>query len=256
MGLFAAGRSSRRERAAKLGLIAKRLGAPPPDTDDNAVEGNLDGKELAYRLTYHGAGKQRRPWTEVLVKIPDVPFVLELREQSSSEISLRERGLAVDVVTGDPAFDDAFIVEAAPADVARHLLGADVRALLVGLQPVKVVTLALEHQLRIEKTGHIVEKELADRLIDAAVALGNVREAIAAADAALDASSGAAGGPFRAETDATAARAARAARADELIHLHGAQQRRATFLKQTFFLVLGIVVFVLAAAVALQAASR
>jgi len=158
----------------------------------------------------------------------DIPsalrFSLELRAQTSRERSLRDRGLAVDVVVGDPVFDEAFIVEGAPAEIIRELLNPELRQALLALRPVEVTTSA--GTMVVASPGQIVDLVPARRLIAAAVALGRVRAASASADAALDEGGLRLGDPYRAEPDADAARAARAARDEELATLTRVREAR------------------------------
>jgi hypothetical protein len=69
--------------------------------------------------------------------------VSALRGGAAAELSVRPElagegfdkllGLTLDLPTGDAPFDARFVVEAAPAAVAGHLLGADLRACLMAL---------------------------------------------------------------------------------------------------------------------------
>ena len=86
-----------------------------------------------------GGGRGNPVHTVCMVSLPQAPrFLLELRKQTGEELEQVRAGRAVDVLVGDPAFDDAFIVEAAPADVAKKLLDADTRRMLLAMQPVRV----------------------------------------------------------------------------------------------------------------------
>ncbi|MFO0627607.1 MAG: hypothetical protein U0325_18510 [Polyangiales bacterium] len=69
--------------------------------------------------------------------------VTALRGGAAAELSVRPElagegfdkllGMTLDLPTGDAAFDERFVIEAAPAAVASHLLGGDLRACLMAL---------------------------------------------------------------------------------------------------------------------------
>jgi hypothetical protein len=65
-------------------------------------------------------------------------FIMDLRLQTGEELEQVRAGRAVDVIVGDQAFDDAFIVEAAPSDVAKKLLDAEIRRMLLAMRPVRL----------------------------------------------------------------------------------------------------------------------
>jgi hypothetical protein len=249
--IIAAEAKTKARRRAVLDAVARRMGVERrPDAGVTQVAGRVDGREVTFHLTYHGSGKSRRAFTEVDVALPPTTFHLELRGQTMYEESRVRRGLAVDVQIGDRIFDDSFIVEAAPADVARELLTVDLRRALMHVKPWKVLPAGLG--LRIEKYGHVLEVDEAVALVDLAARLAaGVRPAEAAAEAKLEAAAPMIGGPFRAEADAGGIRAQKAARAEEVVALVAMKERRARRERIIGFTILAgaVIVFILMAAV-------
>src|ERR1019366_8135134 len=80
---------------------------------------------------------------------------MELRPETARELRNLEHGRAIDLVLGDDAFDDSFIVEAAPSDMARALLDRNTRTALLAFHPC-VLTLS-GTELRFVKTGWLDE---------------------------------------------------------------------------------------------------
>src|ERR1700722_2326941 len=60
---------------------------------------------------------------------------LHLKPQTRDDEGLVQRGEEIDVVVGDPPFDSAFVVEAAPAETVRALLDPHTRSMLRALLP-------------------------------------------------------------------------------------------------------------------------
>jgi len=120
----------------------------------------------------------------------------------------------------------AFVVEAAPADVARQLLAdEELRRDLLALRPWKIGT--ADRMLRIERNAHVSDPAEAVALVEIAARIGaGVRPAQAAADAALEAAAPRAGAPFRGEVDASGVQAAKHARVDEVVALARVRERR------------------------------
>jgi hypothetical protein len=248
-----------KKREALLGEVARRLGAAFAPRQ-MTMTGARDGHPVVFRLTYHGSGKHKQAFTEIDVPLPRTDlsvdasiarpaapssrppaqrarlrplqtgpsalFSFELRRQGPMDESRVRRGLAVDVQTGDAAFDGMFVVEAAPADVARALLTPDLRRELVALKPHKVRQ--VDGQLRVERFLHVTSPDEAIALVDLAARLAaGVRPAHAAADSALEAAAPREGAPFRAEPDASAIQEKKAARAGEVAALAQVKERRA-----------------------------
>jgi hypothetical protein len=249
VGMLAARESARRRE-----LIARIVTLVEGTVEGTTIHGRRRGQPLSYRLTSRGAGKSRVAWTEVDVEIPPVPFSLELRHQSRREERLAERGLAVDVVTGDPQFDGSFIVEAAPAAIAVRVLDAQVRARLLRLAPVAVKPLE-GGRLRFEKTGHNLGLLIEDLVDVAAMVAAGIRPAVAADQEAVEGTAPVVGDPFRAQVDAGAIRATERARDEELSTLGEVKLRRKTH-DQQLALVVAVVIVALFAVVFVMAAGR
>jgi hypothetical protein len=103
-----------------------------PDGCEFVLDG-VPGRYTLGEVDDHDAG----PSTHCRVPLPDgvQPFAMDLRPETAAERSALERGDAIDVELGDEAFDRAFVVEAAPAEVIRVLLDEPSRAALLALRP-------------------------------------------------------------------------------------------------------------------------
>jgi hypothetical protein len=186
------------------------------------VRGTMHDVPVLARLAASGDDER----TEVDVPMAHARLELELRPQTTEEEHLRDAGAAVDVVIGDEAFDAAFIVEAAPVDVVRALLGPDLRARLLAAAPVIVRTVAVD-TLRVVRHGWPQNAAHATPLVELAVEIAQrVPAAFDEADQALRAQGHGGGGPFREQVDAEAARAAAGVRQRDFLALAVAKQRR------------------------------
>lgn len=129
-----------------------------------------------------GAGERGTMHTICSVSLTQAPpFLLELRKQTGEELEQVRTGRAVDVIVDDPAFDDAFIVEAAPAEAARRLLDADVRRMLLAMQPLRLCiakdTLWLDV---IGVVGHVaIAKSMLELVLSMARRIGEMPRALA-----------------------------------------------------------------------------
>ena len=90
-----------------------------------------------------------------ICRVPLAPggpaLVMDLRPQTMREERNIARGDAIDVELGDPGFDHAFVVEAAPSAIVRAVLDETVRAGLLALAPCQL-TCAAGH-LKLSKAG-------------------------------------------------------------------------------------------------------
>lgn len=112
------------------GATARRVG--------NAALGSVAGRDLRFELR---PGERRAPdQTVVTLAAADACGGLEmdLRPQTASEQRHIATGRAIDVITGDARFDESFVVEAAPAALARATLDARIRDDLLRLHPCRV----------------------------------------------------------------------------------------------------------------------
>lgn len=119
------------------------------DTSKGVVRGLSGDVPIEVRFVTRGAGSYSESWTEVEAPVELKGLLLSVRPQTEHEEALVREGLAIDLRTNDAAFDDAFVVEAAPADVTLSLLNAEIRAELRFLQTVSLLT--GESALRLEQ---------------------------------------------------------------------------------------------------------
>jgi hypothetical protein len=191
---------SRGRRRALLAAAGTALGSPEEDAAAGLVCGATH--ELPASFCLRGA----TPLVEVAA--PAAELVVAVHPRLAPSSGPPEPGL---VLLGDTAFDSAFVVEGAPADLVRCLLDADLRARLLVLRPsaLTVENAAVELRGRAAMTASDVPAlvELAGR-----VAVG----APAARDRADRLLTQVTGAPYRPAVDASAVRAAQAARVAEL----------------------------------------
>jgi hypothetical protein len=227
----------KRTRQEVLDAVAASMDGAAVDREAFAVRGRRHGVSVVFQLAVRGSGKQRQTWTEVLLPPAPAGLSLELRPQTTSERSLIEKGLAVDVQVGDPAFDAAFVVEAAPAYVARTLLDADVRRKLLLLDPVSVVPVP-GGGMRLEKWAW--NTLWAATAVDAAALLASrMPHAFEEAERALEKSEG---GPYRPAADVSGVLAARMERAREHADLEAVRAARTVYQQRQAALWVGVVV--------------
>lgn len=175
-------RERRVNRYSDVQAASRILADPHLEDGGQCVRGQLRGRTVTYRRTLRPSGSYSELWTEVDVRVAPMPLRLALRPQTPHEEGMLARGLAVDLVLGDPPFDAAFLVEAAPADVARALLGEELRRRLLAMHPIGLVS--VDAVLRLEKQGELEEKAVApaiELLLDVAAA---IPDAVAEADRA------------------------------------------------------------------------
>jgi hypothetical protein len=97
--------------------------------------GTIDGRLVRY-VAVNGS-KSGKGHTRASAQVPPGGAVLELHlvPESARDKERVQRGEEVDVVVGEPLFDQAFVVEAAPAETVRALLDARTRSTLRALLP-------------------------------------------------------------------------------------------------------------------------
>lgn len=162
----------------------------------------------------------RRRWTEITAELPDkLPFVMALRPQGWLDRQRADRGSLVDVEVGDGAFDAAYVIEAAPAEVVRALLTPARRAALAGYGKIRIITeqgpLRL---LRLRIPAVLDDLPAARPALELAVELATgVREAYAAVEAAADVQL--VGAPFREHRESSGEQEAALRRVDEVRQL-------------------------------------
>src|SRR5687768_5266619 len=118
----------RRERLSKLAAIARELGGTH---DRSSVTCTRDGIVVRFDFATRGDASASESWTEVTADLPrGYPLTLRVVPGEPQPDAVK-RGELVDIEVGEPVFDHAFIVEAAPTDVVRHLLDEPARAFLL-----------------------------------------------------------------------------------------------------------------------------
>lgn len=131
---------STRTRRSTLYSLGNWLGYPH-DVGDNFVTARRDGSTVKLAYVTRGSGSSSESWTEVSVDIPSsYPLTLYVRRHGFFDRGKIAGGTMVDVLMGDQAFDDAYLVEAAPADVVRQLIDHRARAYLMGASYMELVT--------------------------------------------------------------------------------------------------------------------
>ena len=213
------------------------------DADNDTAWGSALGLPTTLRFVRRAGGAPRELWTQIDVKLPArYPLVLAIRRHDSRDRMRIAAGELVDVRLGDPSFDRAFLVEAAPAEVARRLLGRRARDFLYRLGDVELTTAFADGPvLRLVVRGKLEDPAAAAATISALIAIaGDVREAYAAVEQ-QDSGSRLTGAPYRAEPTAEPSAAAAAAREAEVARLLLLQRKRR--LPDHFGPVLAVVVF-------------
>jgi hypothetical protein len=213
-------------RRSLLGRIAAHLGGPDGDT---AAFGARFGAAVTFRLATRRAGSDAEAWTQIDVVVPDAyPLAIHVRRHRWLDRAGIARRDLTDLQLGDPAFDEAFAVEAAPEDVARVLLGANLRDLLRAHTRAELDTTLVDNRkvLRFARRGWIDDLAIATSAIDVVASVGaRVREAYAAADSAVPLR--VAGSPYRPHLDDRSARDTSAARDAEVTLLESRRAGRA-----------------------------
>ena len=241
--IVAASSSAKEKRLRWLAAAAELLGGEH-DRSSKAWGTKL-GPKVTYELATRGAGSSAESWTHIHVDVPKkYPLAVHVRRQGRRDHALVARGEMVDVLVGDRAFDDAFLIEAAPADVVRLLLDAEVRRLLAlhGESDLDTVdrpdgTRALVLGIR----GWIEDPALAAEPIQVMARLGSrVRDAYAAADADL-AKGDAPGDPYRPVVDDRPARTAQVGREAEVEKVKGLRAERDARANAVAWTVIGVV---------------
>ncbi len=112
------------------------------ETASDRVRGRFDAHEVEVRFVDRGAGSTRDPYTEVWFLGAAVRDDLRLHviPQTSDDVAEIAEGRGTDVVVGEPAFDEAFFVEAGPEDVVVRLFDATIRDRMKSLRPLGVHT--------------------------------------------------------------------------------------------------------------------
>lgn len=216
-----------------LKAASRHLGGFRPITGDT-LAGEVDGVPLRYRLGVRGHASSVARWTEVEVDVPHVRLSLHLRPRANGAVRLPNM-----VVVGDATFDQMFVLEAAPADVARRLFlssdehGRSLASRLIGLGPIWIVPIATGFRLAV--VGWQDRPARVDELLSIAAAIGSrLGEAVRAADR----TAAVAGSPYRPEIDHAALARLQEERDQDLARLGATERRELTRLWLVFGLAL------------------
>ena len=228
--IWATMRGNQRRRSALEAIASKLSGAA--DSKHASATGTLAGIPITLRFTTRGSGSNAESWTEIDAQPPaGYPLSLSLHAHGWFDKGKIERGDLVDVVIGDDAFDQRFLIEAAPADVVRHLFPPELRGYLMSRKELGLGTTKVGDAgtlvLRLSVRGWLEKPEDFSPALDQMAALAaRVREAHATADQAVTPTAPG-GAPYRPTVDAAPARDARAARAAEVAKLEDTKAARA-----------------------------
>jgi hypothetical protein len=232
------------KRQTALELIAHQLAGQVVDA---GVMGARQGIGFALRFTTRGSGSSSVSWTEVDVDMPrNYPLSINVRRHGWLDRGRIERGDMIDVQLGDPAFDDAFLVECAPADVARILFDEPARRFIAHYDPIELTTEPVGDRriLRLAVRGWLEETSSAVQAVDGATRIGaRVREAYAAAETAVPARE--AGSPYRPIVDDQPVRDAAQARLHEVAEVErvkALREARSRFTSAIIFIVILVVI--------------
>lgn len=241
-----AARASSARKKSNLAQIGALLGGGHDGS--GSAWGSALGAPATLRFVTRGSGSNSETWTEIDVELPArYPLALQVRHHGWFDQGKIARGEMVDITFGDAAFDDLFLVEAAPADIIRELFDARVRFQLSSLPRFKLSTLQpAQAMLRLDVRGWI-EVGVARAAVELLTTLATgVRDAYARAEAAAQPL--VAGSPFRPEVDDRPARDAAAAREAEVARVQRLQLQRTSSAP-----VIGVVIFGVVLLIALLA---
>jgi hypothetical protein len=139
------------------------LGLANAHADAQSVSGDVDGLHVVARVI--PGGKNSPPHMSIEVGFTPCDLLLDLRPTTRSEQRAVAAGEAVDVQTGDAAFDAAWIVEGAPERLVVRALGdAAIRGRLIELASIVEARVTIEDGLvTIYRRG----SDVADGRVDA-----------------------------------------------------------------------------------------
>jgi hypothetical protein len=197
---------------------------------ERIARGMRDGVPTSVRFTLRGTGYERtshdRRWTEIDVAIPPgYPLSLHVRRHDWTDQHLIESSAMVDVLIGDPDLDRAFLIEAAPARIARRLLSTPARHLLASYDAAVLTTETFEDRpvLHLAAPTWLPEHRIT-AAIETLVGISlEVRSAYATIDAAALRGSGS---PYRPQLDDAQVDAQRSNLADEVAHIDALRAKR------------------------------
>ena len=162
-----------RRRLAVVEDTLRAMGAQPKRFGNN-VQGTVRGVAVSYQLDDSDENSPPRTVCRASLAGPAPAFEMDLRPQTASEERHVLRGRAIDLAMGDPAFDDAYIVEAAPSDIARAILDGRARADLLAAHPCRLKVsskgFCWEKQARVDNASDV--RRIVELCVFAAERLG------------------------------------------------------------------------------------
>ena len=231
----------RAKRQTTLQELAKWLAG---SSDTNSARGTLAGTPVTIAYVSRGSGSSRESWTEVDAELPaKYPLTLFIRPHAWRDAGKIERGEMVDVAVGDAAFDERFLVEAAPADVARMLFDDVTRRFLMDTKVYVTVTTetGAKPYIRLAVRKWLDTLSEATPAIEVATSLARrVRNAYAELEAKTAPQE--TGSPYRPVLDDRGAREAADARQREVVDLDRIRAERAA--RERMVAILIVVAFV------------
>lgn len=141
------------------------------------VRGAVRGIVVHYRLN-SGKRQARRTICTVRLSIQRPAFEMDLRPETRWGRRDVEHGRAIDLALGDAQFDDSFLVEAAPAELARALLDAETRTAMLAFHPCRLTVLGDE--LRFTKNELLGEFAEVRRVLELCTHVGSRIESLPA----------------------------------------------------------------------------
>jgi hypothetical protein len=146
-------------RGARLRVVEdafRSLGGEPRRTLQG-VEGPIHGLAVRYWFT-RGSGTNntvKNTLCSATLSVERPAFEMDLRPQTRWGTRDVEHGRAIDLVLGDEAFDDSFLVEAAPADMARALIDRETRTAMLAFHPCRLTI--VDNELQFSKATRLDE---------------------------------------------------------------------------------------------------
>jgi hypothetical protein len=155
-GLFLGGIAFYRWRQ----LAAMREGMALAGADDarfagiQGAVGTIHGRLVRYVTVTGNRGSKGHTRASAPLPPGSARLELHLKPESPGDKLLVQRGEEIDVVVGEPLFDAAFVVEAAPEETVRALLDAPTRSMLRALLPCELHI--ADGEVRFRKAGVLV----------------------------------------------------------------------------------------------------
>jgi hypothetical protein len=204
------------------------------------LSAHLHGVPVRFAYVTRGSEQSKQGWTEIDCTPPHAyPLDLSVRRHGWLDDAMIERRAMVDIAVGDSRFDEAFLVEAAPADVVRILIDQALRDFLLSLTVGATLMTEGEGTSRVVRLSipeYVDDPDKARHYLEQLARLGaRVPAAFTQADAAIPTES--IGSPFREIVDTSAQRLA----ADQRL----VEVDRVAYLRKIRRLIASLVLFIL-----------